>query len=196
MPCLVPDSPEHPFRGAEPQIRPAHRGDAIALEALVGQALQHGAAGHYSPIQRQALGCGPMRIDPRLIEDGTFWVADAQGRIVACAGWTARADDADHQRLARQADGRTAAFLRSVLVHPRCAGRGWARRLVAWVEADAVRHGIQRSLLLSTLNAVPVYARLGYRPLYGFEHTADGVPLAGLAMGRDLQPDAVARIAA
>ncbi len=75
------------------------------------------------------------------------------GRVAATAGWIAVADDAATARI------------RKVFVHPDLARRGLASLLVRDAEARARAHGYRRIIVRANLNAVPLYAKLGYRTL-------------------------------
>ena len=58
-----------------------------------------------------------------------------------------------------------AARIRKVFIHPSAARRGLATRLVTAAEAGARAAGHDRLLVRANVNAVPLYRKLGYRPL-------------------------------
>lgn len=136
-------------------IRPARPEDAAAIRAIAEAA--------YAPFI-PLIGRRPAPMDadfPAQIAAGRVWAAEgeaqgqgAEGRAGAILGYVAlefRADDA---------------LLESVAVHPRAAGRGLGRALIAFAEAEARRRG--RSVLRLYTNArmtanLKLYPRLGYR---------------------------------
>lgn len=177
-------------------LRRAHHGDLIALATLADAAAGRFTSPRTGLARLTALGSGPLRIDPRMIDDGTLWVADCRGRILASAGWTRSAADAEHQRLASHADGQPFAFLRCVLVDPLSSGLGWSRRMVERVEREAQADGVRRCLVLAGAEAAPMYARMGYRALYDFHLHGEGLSLPGLAMSRDFDAATALREAA
>jgi GNAT superfamily N-acetyltransferase len=126
--------------------------------------------------------------DPRLLDDGTYSVAEADGRLVGCGGWSFRPALYGASEEERQLDpAREAARIRAIFVHPDWTGRGIARRLVATAEAAAARAGFRRFELLSTLNAEPVYVALGYRALGQVRlELSNGVAFAAIRMVKDL----------
>jgi GNAT superfamily N-acetyltransferase len=58
-----------------------------------------------------------------------------------------------------------AARIRAVFAHPDWTRQGIARRLVDTAEAAARQAGFWRFMLVSTLNAEPLYRRLGYKSI-------------------------------
>ncbi|MEM8685891.1 MAG: GNAT family N-acetyltransferase [Pseudomonadota bacterium] len=72
----------------------------------------------------------------------------ADGVLVGTAGW--------------QEAGPTVARIRKVFVSPARARLGLGRRLVAEVEQRAVNAGYERFTVRANINAVPLYAAMGY----------------------------------
>src|SRR5690348_5541779 len=71
-------------------IRVADPGDAPALSALVKRAIGELLQPWLSPAQVRA-SFEIMGIDTQLIEDGTYFIAEAEGAPVGCGGWSRRA---------------------------------------------------------------------------------------------------------
>ncbi|MDO9245815.1 MAG: hypothetical protein Q7U11_04990, partial [Phenylobacterium sp.] len=71
-------------------IRQAGPGDIETLRALMQQAIDiHLAA--YLPPEGVAASFEIMGLDTQLIEDGTYFVVEAEGQIAGCGGWSRRA---------------------------------------------------------------------------------------------------------
>ena len=111
-------------------LRRAHHGDLISLAALAESAAGRFSSARSGLSQLAAQRGGPLGLDPGLIDEGTLWVADADGRLVACAGWSPNTPDPAHQRLATFSGGHAFAILRCLLVNPVNSGLGWARRMI------------------------------------------------------------------
>jgi GNAT superfamily N-acetyltransferase len=107
-------------------------------------------------------GIGTM--DDTLLEDGTYFAATAQGRIVGCGGWSWRTPAyTSHMTAAPTAASVTKATVRSLYVHPDFARRGVARAIMTAIEAEIMAAGYGTSSLTATLSGIPLYRRLGYR---------------------------------
>jgi GNAT superfamily N-acetyltransferase len=128
--------------------------------------------------------------DRSLIDDGTYFVIEEEGRLVACGGWSGRtklfsgpsAQDAVEGRLDPAID---AARIRAMFVDPAFARRGLGRRILEAAEADAARAGFRTFELMATLPGVPLYRACGYEEI---ERTTielpDGARLATVRMQR------------
>ena len=71
-------------------LRPAREADVPGLEELILLSVHGLQASTYSEVQREA-ALGPVfGVDRTLIADGTYWVVEAQSRLVGCGGWSRR----------------------------------------------------------------------------------------------------------
>lgn len=168
-------------------FRPGRVGDAPALEALIRLSVQELQAATYSAAQREA-ALGPVfGVDRDLLEDGTCWVVESDGKIVACGSWswrralfggsTARSPEAGGQG-PRLDPAREAARIQAFFVHPAWARRGLGRALLLRCEAEALAQGFREAELVATLAGEPLYAAGGYEVTARYE-----VPLGnGLAL--------------
>jgi GNAT superfamily N-acetyltransferase len=137
-------------------------------------------------------------MDDALLDDGTYLVAVAEGRIVGSGGWSWRVPGyAVHANAAAASQGVRNAKARSLFVHPHYARRGIARMLMATIESEIAAAGFHTVMLAATLSGIPFYRRLGYRS--GEPVTIalpNGRMLATLAMMKTLAgADAVAEAA-
>lgn len=144
-------------------IRPAHPDELQALLAMQQRSLRVlGAPFYPRPVLDAAIAeMGTM--DPRLIGDGTYLVAEVDGRLAGSAGWTLRKPN--YARLLAEPlpelPGRPG-IVRSVYVDPGFARRGVARRLMSAVQSRIAADGAGCAELMATLSGVPFYAALGY----------------------------------
>lgn len=133
-------------------------------------------------------------VDPMLLEDGTYFVLEADGEIVACGGWSRRdrlytgSGDADED--ARLLDPKTEpARVRAMFVRSDWTRRGLGRRILEECEAAARREGFQRLALMSTMPGLPLYLAYGFQPLEGVDiPLPDGLTVAGVTMDKPIAP--------
>lgn len=153
------------------RFRKAAAADVAALRDLIGLSARGLSAGHYTPAQVEGALAGAFGVDTGLIRDGTYWVAEQGGRLLACGGWSRQralyGSDALHGAAAGgfRVPGRDPALVRAVFVHPDAARRGIGRCLVGIAELEARANGFTALELMATLPGVPLYRALGYHPL-------------------------------
>jgi GNAT superfamily N-acetyltransferase len=132
------------------------------------------------------------RLDMTLIEDGTYFVHEAGGELVACGGWSRRAklyaDGGDQPGDERLLDPATeAARVRAMFVRGGWTRRGLGRTLLEACECAARVEGFRSLVLMATLPGEPLYRA------FGFEETRrtmvampDGVETAAIEMRRPI----------
>lgn len=173
-------------------MRLARADDVPTLRALIPRSARALSANVYTEEQVEAAIRYIFGVDTTLIDDGTYFVVEADGAIVACGGWSRRATlyggDQHKDREDPPLDPRTdAARIRAFFVAPEWARRGLGRRLIgACVEAAAAA-GFTRLELMATLPGVPLYASLGFAPTESVtEVTPDGTAIPFVRMTRAL----------
>ena len=133
-----------------------------------------------------------MGLDTQLIEDGTYFVVEADGAIAGCGGWSRRTTlfGGDHSA------GRDAALLdpaseaarvRAMYTDPAFTRRGVGRLILATCEAKAAGEGFGRCEMAATMAGEPLYAACGYQRIEPFEaQTSTGVRVPLVRMGKAL----------
>lgn len=109
--------------------------------------------------------------DVALIEDGTYFVHEAHGEIVACGGWSrrgrlhagSRAQAGDDRPLDPATEP---ARIRAMFVHGGWTRRGLGRAVLAAAEEGARRQGFRSLTLVATLPGVPLYAAYGFAEVH------------------------------
>ncbi len=151
-------------------LRLATSQDAEALDALIVRSV-HGLQAHtYTRAQRDAALGSVFGVDHRLIADGGYFVAEIDGAVVGCGGWS------DREALygahgPAQGDGPRVnprsgpARVRAFFVDPAHARRGVGKALLQASEDAARAAGFTRATLGATLAGEPFYAAHGYVPL-------------------------------
>jgi len=108
--------------------------------------------------------------DTVLIDDGTYYVHEADGQIVACGGWSKR-DKLYTGSGAAPSDDRLLdpatepARVRAMFVRGDWTRRGLGRAILARSEQAARAAGFQALVLVATLPGVPLYRSYGFREL-------------------------------
>ena len=129
-------------------------------------------------------------LDLHLVQDGTYFVHEHDGEIVACGGWSKRnklasgegpADDDD-----RPLDPRTdPARVRMMFVRSDWTRRGLGRAILESCERAAREAGFTKLVLRATLPGELLYRAFGFQEIERFElMTPDGVGLPCVFMER------------
>ncbi len=150
-------------------IRTARRTDIAALRELIARSARELGKDDYRPQQIEGALRGAFGVDTQLIDDGTFFVVESEGRIVGCGGWSYRrtlfGGDSRTERDSAMLDPRTdAAKIRAFFVDPDHARRGIGRALLERCEREARERGFTRLELMGTLPGVRLYQAFGYQP--------------------------------
>jgi GNAT superfamily N-acetyltransferase len=131
-------------------------------------------------------------LDTVLIDDGTYFVHESGGELVACGGWSRRgklyaggASNEDDQRLL---DPRTEpARVRAMFVRADWTRRGLGRALLRSCEKAAAAEGFTQLALMATLPGVPLYEASGFTAVERVVITMpDGIQVDGVEMRRAL----------
>lgn len=173
-------------------VRPAQADDLNALHDLVEQSVRGLLREVYTPRQIESSLKYLFGVDPALIEDGTYYVAEVDGNLAGAGGWSRRSAIYGHGDDQPAAPiyldpSVDAARIRAFFVHPNYAGRGIAHELLYLSEAAAYRAGFRKVELIATWKGAPVYQSCGYSTIEETTLTLpDGVMLTGLYMAKGL----------
>ncbi len=164
--------------------------DVPALEELIPLSVRALQSPWYSAAQMEA-ALGPVfGVDRLLIEDGTYFVIEAEGEIVACGGWSQRTamfgGDRHHAGQGARIDpAHEAARIRAFFVHPQWARKGLGRSLLEACEAALLAAGFRRAEMVATLAGEPLYQAFGYATMERYEvPLRDGLTLPVVRMGK------------
>jgi GNAT superfamily N-acetyltransferase len=133
-------------------------------------------------------------VDPSLIVDGTYFVLETEGEIVACGGWSRRdklfTGAAEQEGRARLLDPTTEpARVRAMFVRGDWTRRGLGTRILEACEQAARQEGFTTLALMATLPGIALYERFGFLILENVEVTLpDGVRISCAAMEKRLDP--------
>lgn len=174
-------------------IRPARMEDLPALREVMDAAISQLQKGFLTDEQIESSRT-IMGLDTQLVEDGTYYVVEAEGRIAGCGGWSRRATlyGGDHSagRDGHHLDPATdAARVRAMYTHPDFARRGVGWLILETCEQAAAAEGFTRLQLMGTLAGEPLYRKYGFEvvervPDARTGDTATGAPVPCVRMER------------
>lgn len=148
-------------------LRQATLEDVPALQSLIARSARGLSTADYRPAQVEGALRGAFGVDTQLVNDRTYFVAEADGAIVGCGGWSFRStlfgSDARGGRDSSLLDPkRQPAKIRAFFVDPSWARRGIGTRLLERCEGEARAHGFSEVELMATLPGVKLYGARGY----------------------------------
>ena len=173
-------------------VRVATDADVPALRALIAASVRGLSAGYYTPEQAEGALVHVFGPDTQLIADGTYYVVEAEGALVAAGGWSRRRTLYGGDQTKSGADplldpAAEPARIRAFFVHPAWARRGLGRLLFERCLAAARGAGFRELTLVATLPGVPLYTALGFVAGESFAvPMADGLELPVVRMGRGI----------
>ena len=163
--------------------RLAQRADLAALKALMDAAIAENQKPFLDESQITS-SRAIMGLDTQLIDDGTYFVVEANGQMAGCGGWSRRAtlygsDQTPGRSAALLDPTQDAARLRAMYTHPNHLRKGIGRLIITLCEAAAKAEGFTRLELVATLSGEPLYRACGFE---AYENIVDdrggaGVPL-------------------
>ena len=173
------------------EIRIATPADRETIQQLIAISARELSRGYYNEEQVCAALKSVYGVDSMLIEDGTYFVAEADDIIIGCGGWSKRktlfGGDQFSKRDAGLLDPRfEPAKIRAFFIHPDFARQGIGRAILDRCELDAASHGFNSLELMSTLPGVEFYRACGYAATNPILYDAAGVPLKFVPMKKAL----------
>jgi N-acetylglutamate synthase-like GNAT family acetyltransferase len=179
--------------GVVPTIRQASPADLPILTALMEQSVRRLNRQNYSDQVLESALTYVFGIDHHLIADGTYYVAEIEGEVAGCGGWSRNGKlyGGAQVQLTSEADQQVstsdAAKIRAMFVHPTYARQGVGRRLIQVSELAARRAGFRRLELIATLTGEPLYRKCGFVSVELFDIVMpDGLSLRALRMEKAL----------
>jgi GNAT superfamily N-acetyltransferase len=176
----------------DPALRIATIDDEAGVQVLMTESAAVLFPRYYGEQQAASAVRYVAHVDRALLEDGTYYVVEADGEPVACGGWSRRdklytgsGDAAGDDRLL---DPRSEpARIRAMFVRADWTRRGLGRRILEACEAAARAEGFTRLALGSTLAGLPLYEAYGFQRLEDFEVTfPDGVKVEAVSMEKQI----------
>lgn len=160
--------------------------DLAAMEALIQRSGIQLSKGFYTEQQAAAVTRHVFGVDTQLVEDGTYFVIEREGLLLACGGWSKRATLYGGDQHKRGPDplldpATQPARIRAFFVDPAVPRQGLGRMLMEYCEREAKAAGFQVMELAATMPGVPLYSACGFESVEEMALALPGdvsVPLA------------------
>lgn len=175
-------------------IRQATIEERAKLQQLIAESARGLSREHYDDAQIEAAIATMFGVDTDLIDDGTYFVAEIEGELAGCGGWSRRrtlfGGDQYSTRDRSYIDPATdPARIRAFFVHPNHARKGVGQAILARCESEAAAHGFRAMELLSTLPGVEFYKACGYAEQGSLDlDLTDNIKLGFVPMRKELKP--------
>jgi GNAT superfamily N-acetyltransferase len=173
-------------------VRLATLADVAVLQKLIEQSARGLSVGYYTTSQIESSLRYVFGTDTRLIADGTYYVVEAEGRMVACGGWSRRRTLFGGDQMKQGEDplldpATDAARIRAFFVDPEWARRGLGSLLIERSIEAARAAGFLRMELIATLPGEPLYRAAGFVETERFSlRLPDGVEVPVVRMSRTI----------
>ena len=174
------------------RLRIAVPGDTERITALMAESVRALFPRYYDDRQTASAARYIARLDPQLVDDGTYFVYEEAGRIVACGGWSRRGRLYTGSGV-QAGDGRVldpardAAHVRAMFTSPDRARQGLGRAILEAAETAARGEGFSVLDLMATLPGVPLYRAFGFAEVERVPVVMpDGVAIEGVVMDRPI----------
>jgi len=148
-------------------LRKATLEDREAIQQLISDSARGLSKQDYTSTQIEAALETVFGFDTDLVIDKTYIVAESNGQIIGCGGWSKRktlfGGDQYPTRDSAQLDPAVdPAKIRAFFVHPQFARKGIARAILMACENEAKASGFNSLELMATLPGVKLYKACGY----------------------------------
>ena len=149
--------------------------------------------GYYTPQQAESAIKYIFGADTQLIADKTYYIAEADGQVMGCGGWSKRKTLYGGDQMKTEQDPlldpeQDAGRIRAFFIHPEWARKGIGRRIIEACEDAAKADGFTRMELGATLPGEPLYAAMGYEVTDRFDiPMGDGTALPAAHMKKQLK---------
>ena len=152
---------------AQVVLRVATAADANPIDRLMKQSTREIFPAFYTAAQTEASVKHIAHVDAQLLDDGTYFVLEAEGELVACGGWSRRdklfSGSADQEGLVRLLDPSSeAARVRAMFVRSDWTRKGLGTRILDACQDAARSEGFRRLALMATLPGYELYLRYGF----------------------------------
>ncbi|MDQ3830752.1 MAG: GNAT family N-acetyltransferase [Candidatus Tectomicrobia bacterium] len=170
--------------------RLARRDDLDALSALMDAAISE-LQKPFLDERQIASSRTIMGLATQLIDDGTYFIVEANGTLAGCGGWSRRATlyggDQSPGRSAVLLDpANDAARICAMSTHPHHTRKGVGRLILSLCEEAARSAGFTSVELMATMAGEPLYRACGYEPCERLMDDRGGVAVPLLRLRKSL----------
>jgi len=144
-----------------------------AMQQLIADSARQLSREHYDDAQIEAAIAEVFGVDTNLVEDGTYFVAEIDGQLAGCGGWSKRknlygGDQYSHRDAGYLDPASEPARIRAFFIHPAHARKGIARAILSRCESEAREHGFRALELMATLPGIEFYKSCGFNETGNF----------------------------
>ena len=148
-------------------IRTATEEDSYAISILIKRSARALALNYYSKEQIEGALETAWGLDSQLLKDGSYFVVEDAGKLIAAGGWSYRktlfGNNSEADRNPELLNPTTDyAKIRAFFVDPDYARKGIGTQIMIHCEQQAIHKGFSKLELMSTLPGVPLYQRHGF----------------------------------
>ncbi len=170
--------------------RLARRDDLEALKILMDGAISENQRLFLDESQI-ASSRAIMGLDTQLIDDGTYFIIEADGQMAGCGGWSRRAtmyggDQTPGRSAALLDPTQDAARIRAMYTHPSHTRKGIGRLIISLCEEAAKAEGFSKMELVATLSGEPLYRACGFESYEEIRDDRGGIGVPLLRMKKSL----------
>jgi len=170
--------------------RLARRADLDALRVLMDAAISE-LQKPFLDERQIASSRAIMGLDTQLIDDGTYFIVEADGNLAGCGGWSRRAtlyggDQSPGRNAALLDPAKDAARIRAMYTHPHHTRKGVGRLILSLCEEAAKSEGFQKVELMASMAGESLYRACGYEPREHIMDDRGGVAVPLLRMTKSL----------
>ena len=172
-------------------IRKARISDIDKIENVMKLSMSELGKDHYNEEQLEASCKYICVLDKQMIEDNTYYVAEYNGEIIGCGGWSFRKNpDANSQNEADDEDildpKNDRARIRGLFISPAASGMGVGSLILKTAEEAAKAGGFTRIALCAMQSGLEFYKTKGWNikkhEMYAVE---DGTEIEVTRMEKD-----------
>lgn len=173
-------------------IRKATMDEREAMQQLIAESARLLSREHYSDAQIETAIATVFGVDTDLIEDGTYFIAESDGQLAGCGGWSKRktlfgGDQYSSRDAAYLDPASEPAKIRAFFIHPDHARKGIARAILSRCEDEARAQGFRALELMATLPGIEFYKSCGFVGTGNFDlDLTDAVKLELVPMRKEL----------
>jgi GNAT superfamily N-acetyltransferase len=149
-------------------VRKAKLSDQTEIEMLISNSVRGLSKDDYNERQIELSIQSVFGVDTELIDDETYFVAEVNGQIIGCGGWSKRktlygASRYEDSRNSEELNPKTdSAKIRAFFIHPDFARKGIGTAILEACENAAKSYGFRSAEMMSTLPGVKLYSVCGY----------------------------------
>jgi len=175
-----------------PKIRLAQFAECNEIQTVINQSARELAVSDYTSEQIEIALRGVWGLDIQLIRDGTYFVAEIDGAIVGCGGWSWRrtlfgSDTFGNRDDAALDPATEAGKIRAFFVHPDHVRKGIGCEILEQCERKAQNFGFRCLELGATLPGQRLYRAYGYIAGDAYEYECEpGKFMTIIPMSKDI----------